>query len=370
VLRRHGYAGPLRMVCAEPHPPYDRPPLSKELLHTSAGDVCPSFRAHDWYERQSIELLLGVSAGALDLRSRRLVLSDGSTLSYRQLLIATGSRARTLPILARYDNVTSLRTIEDCHRLRGALRSDSRLAVIGAGFIGQEVAAAARRSGCQVTMIEAAQTPLFSILGERIGEWFASLHRGEGVCLRTNCTVERVVGRTAARRLCLSDGSSVSVDHIVVGVGVEPDAGWLRASGLPTAAGGISAEADGRTSAPGVWAAGDVAAGFDRCAGRPLPGGHWETAARQGARAARAMLGLEPGTSPIPSFWTDQYGMRIQYLGHAPLADGVEVDGDLAGHSFIATYTREARAVAMLLVNRTRSLPAARAAIEKGMTAR
>lgn len=366
ALRRHGYSGALRVVCAERHQPYDRPPLSKELLHRSAADGRPDFRPPGWYERQSIELLLGISVTSLDPGLGRLTLSDGSTLSYRQLLIATGSRARTLPMFTRYDNVTTLRTIEDCHRLRGVLAEGPRLAVIGAGFIGQEVAAAARQAGCEVTMIESAPTPLAAILGRQIGAWFANLHRSEGVCLRTGCTVDRIVGTTAARVLRLSDGSSLSVDHVLIGVGAEPDAGWVRSSGLPTACGAIAVDVNGWTSAPGVWAAGDVAATFDRHAGRHLPGSHWEAAARQGARSARAILGLALGTEPLAGFWTDQYGIRIQYLGHAPVADRVEIDGDLDGRSFTATYTRAGRMVAALLVNRPRSLPAARQAIEKG----
>lgn len=367
ALRRAGYDGTIRMVCAEPRPPYDRPPLSKQLLLGSVTEDALSYRPAAWYTQHDIDLVLGVPATGLRPRERRLVLAGGRTLAYRRLLIATGSRPRTLPILAGYDNVSVLRTLDDALRVRRALIERSRLAVIGAGFIGQEVAAAARKLGVQVTMLEAAGCPLEGVLGPRLGGWFTALHRAEGVEVITGSTAERVEGNGRVERLWLSGGRAVDVDHVVVGVGVRCETDWLAGSGLENR-NGVAVDADGRTAAHEIVAAGDAAATFDRALGCHIPGSHWEAAARQGARAARVMLGLTPGPSPLTGFWTDQYGIRIQYLGRAQPTDEVTIEGDPAGRSFTATFTRAGRAVAALLVDRPRSLPALRALIEKGAT--
>jgi 3-phenylpropionate/trans-cinnamate dioxygenase ferredoxin reductase subunit len=365
TLRRAGYAGPIRLVCGEPHLPYDRPPLSKELLAGTSSHPGPGYRPARWYEHHDIDVLLGVSATQLDPVRGRISLSDGGVLSYSWVLIATGSRARTIPMLEGYDNVSTLRTLDDCQRLRAALRTRPQLAVIGGGFIGLEVASTARRLGAEVTLIEAAPTPLSQILGTRMGDWFAALHRAEGVDVRGGCTVDGVAANGLVQGLRLSDGDVVPADHVVVGVGVVPDTDWLADSGLACSP-GIPVDLHGQTSLPRVLAAGDVAATFDPLSRRQVPGSHWEAAGRQGVRAARVMLGLDPGQAPVTSFWTDQYGLRIQYLGDARTADDLELDGDPESRSFTATFTNAGRAVAALLVNRPRALPAARELIQKG----
>jgi NADPH-dependent 2,4-dienoyl-CoA reductase/sulfur reductase-like enzyme len=365
ALRRHGYGGVLRMVCAERHRPYDRPPLSKELLASSGDGDSIAFREADWYQKQSIDLLLGVRAMSFEIARRRVGLSDGSSLHCRQLVIATGSRPRRLPTLGGYENVSVLRSVDDCLGLRKVLAAGPRLTVLGAGFIGQEVAATARRLGAEVTMIEAAGTPLISVLGPQLGDWFTRLHRAEGVEVLTDCTVARSVGNGRLEALALSNGRTIETDHVVVGVGVEPDVGWLDGSGLD-GPGGVRVDPDGRTPINGVLAIGDAAATFDPIAGGHVPGSHWEAAGRQAIRAARAILGLDPGRAPLTSFWTDQYGIRIQYLGHARLADGVQIDGNPAERSFTATFLRAGDPVAALIVDRPRSLPALRRLIEKG----
>jgi len=365
ALRRAGYEGAIRMVCAEPHRPYDRPPLSKDLLTGEHPlDELP-FRAAGWYEQHDVELLLGIAAVGLEPAQRQLRLSDGSTLRYDKLLIATGSRPRMLPLLEGYDNVSVLRTLDDAARLREALAGRPSLAVLGAGFIGQEVAATARLLGADVTMIEAASSPLLGILGPEVGGWFAGLHRDEGVDVVTDATVSAVEANGAVRALALSNGRTVAADHVVVGIGVDADIDWLAGSGL-RARGGVPVDADGRTTLEDVFVAGDAAATYEPSLGAHVPGSHWEAAGRQGARAARAMLGLEPGSAPPTSFWTDQYGIRIQYLGHARRADTFTIDGDVAARNFTATFTRAGRPVAALLVDRPRSLPAARKLIETG----
>jgi NADPH-dependent 2,4-dienoyl-CoA reductase/sulfur reductase-like enzyme len=366
-LRREGYEGAVRLVCSEHHRPYDRPPLSKELLTDAAYDARLPYRRAQWYQDQSVDLLPGVSAAGLDPVARRLSLSDGSALRYEQLLIATGGRPRTLPVLTDYGNVSVLRTVDDARELREVLASRPRLAVIGAGFIGLEIAATARTLDVEVTVVEAAPCPLIGVLGAELGSWFARLHEAEGVVLRTEVTVDRVDANGTVRALRLSDGSAVGVDHILLGAGIEPDVAWLAGSGLDVA-GGVAVDVHGRTAIEHVFAAGDAAATYDQSCGRHVPGSHWEAAGRQGARVGRLMVGLDPGPAPPTSFWTDQYGLRIQYVGNGRGADAVEIDGDPESRDFTAIFSRAGRAVAALLVGRPRGLPAARRLIEKGNT--
>ena len=365
TLRRSGYEGPIRVLCAETHQPYDRPPLSKELLRGTCAHDELNFRDRDWYAEHDIELFLGTRASALSPADRRVELSTGESLRYERVLIATGSRPRTLPTLDGFSNVSVLRTVDDATGLRDVLARRAHLTIVGAGFIGQEVAATARRLGAEVTMIEAAPTPLYGILGEQLGRWFAELHAAEGVTVIGGTTIEAVEANGRVNALTLSDGSRIEPDHVVVGVGAQAEIEWLAGSGV-SCNGGVHVDLHGRTTTPHVFAAGDAAATFNPQLQAHVPGSHWEAAGRQGARAAKAMLGLDPGAAPLTSFWTDQYGIRIQYLGHARLADHVELDGDPAARNFTATFTQAGRPVAALLVDRPRSLPAVRTLIEQG----
>lgn len=364
TLRRRGYEGPVRIVCAEPEPPYDRPPLSKELLAGAVGEDAVAYRPAWWYEEKRVELLLGARAEALDPGARSVRLEGGAELRYDHLLIATGGAARRLPFLDGYANVHSLRSLEDARRLRRELVRGARLAIVGAGFIGQEVAATARGLGVEVTMIEALPAPLAPILGERIGAWFADLHRDEGVRVMTGAKLEAARGKGRVEELILADGTAVACDAVVVGVGTVPATGWLAGSGLDEA--GVRTDASGRTGVPGVFAAGDASVPFDPRFGVHARTEHWDAAAWQGAMVAGAMLGEHPGTPPLPSFWSDQYGLRIQYVGHAHHADGVAIDGDPSGRDFEAVFTRGGTAVAALTVGRPRAIPALRKQIERG----
>ncbi len=315
TLRRRGYDGAVQIVCAEPDPPYDRPPLSKELLAGSVEEDSVAYRPAQWYEEQRVELLLGARAEALDPGAGTVRLDSGRELGYDKLLIATGSAARRLPFLEDYENVHALRTLGDSLRLREELSAGARLAIVGAGFIGQEVAATARGFGVEVTMIEALSTPLAPILGEEVGAWFAELHRDEGVKVITGAMLEGARGDERVEELVLADGRTVACDAVVVGVGTGPATAWLRGSGLGES--GVRTDTSGRTPLPGVFAAGDASVPFDPRFGAHARTEHWDAAAWQGAAAARAMLGEYPGTPPLPSFWSDQYGLRIQYVGHA-----------------------------------------------------
>jgi NADPH-dependent 2,4-dienoyl-CoA reductase/sulfur reductase-like enzyme len=365
TLRSKGYTGRMRMVSAEAHLPYDRPPLSKAVLADPAADATVGFRTRDWYADHGIEVLTGVAVSGLDAGARKVALSNGEELGYEQLLIATGSSPRHLPLLDQFTNVSVLRTLDDARRLRAVLGAARRLVIVGAGFIGQEAAVAATAAGVGVTLVEAAQSPMEMLLGPSVGAWFAALHESRGARLIPGAQITGALGDAGGcvRSLTLSDGTRLECDHVLVGVGVYPEVAWLAGTPLVGDGLGVRTDANGATAVPGIFAAGDVAAVYDPVAGRHLTGGHWESARHQGARAAKAMLGLESGPAPASSFWSDLYKIRIQYLGHAALAEDTAVEGDPAANDFRVTYLRAGRPVGVLLVNRPHELPAARAAL-------
>src|SRR5829696_2961592 len=338
VLRAAGDDRPVTVVCDESVRPYDRPPLSKEGL---LGPIDPSFRPEGWYADHGVELRLGVAA-ALDPARRIVTLADGERLRYGALLIATGARARALPGVPR---AQVLRNRFDGEQLRTALLDGGPLAVVGAGLIGLEAAAAARALGVEVTVIEAAPRPLAGILGPRAGAWITTLHRAEGVMLRTSVTVERDRGDA----LELADGTRVPAAHVLAGIGVAPAASWLAGSGLDPS--GVPVDEAGRTGLPGVYAAGDVTGA-----------GHWEAAARGGGAVAGALLG-RPDRAPGPaSFWSDQHGVRLQCVGDPRGTAEHIAEGDLASRSFELDHHLAGRTTAVLLADRPPSaLRAARA---------
>jgi 3-phenylpropionate/trans-cinnamate dioxygenase ferredoxin reductase subunit len=354
TLRRFDYQGRVRVVCGESHPPYDRPPLSKELLDLQTSPGVPVLRSSEWFSERGIELIVGVRATELDATAQRVTLDDGSALAYEKLVITTGAAPRTLPLFEGRSNASTLRTFEDSQRIRAVIETGGKLALIGAGFIGQEVAAAARAAGAEVSVIEIEELPLIGVLGPRVARWFADVHREEGVELVLGSYVSAVVGDERVESLVLSDGRSLRCDHVLVGIGVTPEVGWLESAGFD--AGGVATDELGRTALPNVYAAGDAAAVYDPFLRRNVLAGHWEAAARQGVQVAGVILDREPAPPPLSSFWSDQYGKRIQYLGHAPLADDVSIDGDPEQRDFVARYTRGGELVAALVVGRPRAV--------------
>ena len=355
TLRARGHHGPVRVVCAEPVAPYDRPPLSKDLLATGAGE--PLLRPAAWYSEQEVELLLGRRAASLDAHARRVRLEDGEALSYDALIVATGSRPRRLPLLARHPNVHVLRTLADARALHAALVPGARLAIVGAGFIGQEVAATARALGVEVCLIEAASAPLLGVLGPRLGGWFAALHRAEGVRVELDVALAEArpaVAGAPVRELVLTDGRTVAADVVLVAVGVAPETRWL--AGSPLAGDGIAVDEGARTAVPGVYAAGDVARPSDPVTGAPVRCEHWEPAARLGTAAARSILGLDAAPAPPASFWSDQYGIRIQLVGEAAGAAAFELEGRPDARDFTAVLSRRGVLCGALLVGRPREL--------------
>lgn len=361
TLRRREYEAPIRIVCAEPEAPYDRPPLSKQVLAGTAAEDSVGFRPADWYGEHGVELLLGTRAESLDPVARTLALDSGEALDYGKLLIATGSSARRLPFLD-HANVHALRTLADARRLRAELVPGARLVIVGAGFIGQEVASTARGLGVEVTIVEALATPLAPILGEQLGGWFADMHREEGVRVITGAMLEGARGEGRVEELVLADGGRLDCDLVLVGVGTAPATGWLEGSGLDPR--GVHVDICGRTSLPDVFAAGDACVPFDPRYGVHSRTEHWDAAAWQGAAAAKAMLGEYPGTPPLPSFWSDQYGVRIQSVGHPHHGDAVVFDGSPGDRDFEVLFTRAGVPVAGLAVGRPRAIPAFRKRIE------
>lgn len=301
TLRRGGFEGPIRIVGNEARAPYDRPPLSKAVL---AGDRDPdelAFRPAAWYADHGVDLLLGEEAIALDPNVKTVTLESGAILGYDQAVIATGSRPRRLPGTESFSNAHLLRTAEDAVRLRESLVPETRLIVVGAGFIGLEVAATARRLGADVTVLEAAPSPLGRVLMPELANWFVNLHRAEGVKVLCSAHVS-LFGEAGGgvEWVQLTDGSRFDCDALVVGIGIEPATEWLEGSGLETD--GVLVDARGRTSAPDVFAAGDAARVYNPISGRHERGEHWEAAARQGAQVGRAILGADPLPLALPSF--------------------------------------------------------------------
>ncbi len=367
TVRREGYDGRLVMLAAEEEYPYDRPPLSKSMLSAQALPPVPAFREPGWYEDQGIELRRGVRATGLDPREGVVNVAGEAAVPYEQLLIATGSRPRRLDLLAGFANVRELRTLADSLELRGALHgSDGPLVVIGAGFIGLEVAASARSLGVPVTIIEALPVPLGRLLGSDVGNWLADAHREAGVRVLTSAQIART--RASGERieaLELEDGACIECGTLVVGVGVAPEAGWVAGSGLSPD--GIRTDPCGRTALPGVFAVGDVARPFDPRLQTHSRCEHWEAAAQQGTAAGRTMLGKDVPPAPLAGFWSDQYGMRIQYVGHAEHADSCEVEPDPEQGSLRVTYRSSGRVIAALVVNSPRDFVALRREVD-GLT--
>ena len=367
ALRREGFDGPVTLIGAEGHLPYDRPPLSKQVL---AGDWEPERAAltdPEELEDDGIEARLGLRATALDLDARQLTLHTGETVEFDGLVIATGARCRTMRGTEGIGGVHVLRSLDDCLALRADFEAmPQRVVVVGAGFIGAEVAATARGRGLDVTMVEALPTPLSRVLGDEMGEVCAEVHRDHGVDLRTAVGVESVSGDGRVERVTLSDGSTIDADVVVVGIGVIPNTEWLDGSGL-TLDDGVVCDAS-CLAADRVAAAGDVARWPNELFGETMRVEHWDNAAQQGAHAARRLLDAAVGPfTPVPWFWSDQYDRKIQLAGRVRGDDEVRVvTGSVDERRFAAIYGRAGRIVGVLGFNRPRHVMRYRALIEQG----
>ena len=351
-LRKSGYVEPVTIVSDEQHLPYDRPPLSKDVLHDSGrgiGDV--TLKPAEFYADNDIALRLGAAAQSVDTAAKTLTLTDGFVLDYDDLVIATGLEPKRIPSFPDLDGIRVLRSFDEAVALREHAASARRAVIIGAGFIGCEVAASLRKLGVEVVLVEPQPAPLAGVLGEQIGELVARLHRGEGVDVRTGVGVAEVrgsedPGAATVVGVILSDGSELDADLVVVGIGSRPATDWLVGSGV-TLDNGVICDEVGRTSDPHVWALGDVASWRDPD-GHQVRVEHWSNVAEQARVMVPAMLGLEvPALVVVPYFWSDQYDVKIQCLGEPRAGDVVHIVDD-DGRKFLAYYERDGALVGVV----------------------
>jgi NADPH-dependent 2,4-dienoyl-CoA reductase/sulfur reductase-like enzyme len=336
-LRRAEYTGPLTIVSDEAHLPYDRPPLSKEVLRAEVDDT--ALKPREWYDEKDVTLRLGTAATNIDTAAQTVTLADGTSLRYDELVIATGLVPRRIPSFPDLEGVRVLRSFDECMALRTHASSAKKAVVIGAGFIGCEVAASLRGLGVDVVLVEPQPTPLASVLGEQIGGLVTRLHRDEGVDVRTGLGVAEIRGEGHVDTVVLSDGAELAADLVVVGIGSRPATEWLEGSGIEVDNGVICDEA-GRTTVPNVWALGDVASWRDTT-GHQARVEHWSNVADQARVVVPAMLGRDvPTNVVVPYFWSDQYDVKIQCLGEPEATDIVHLVED-DGRKFLAYYERD-----------------------------
>lgn len=369
AVRREGYGGPVTLIGDEPHLPYDRPPLSKAYL---ADDAEPDyFVTPEELMADGIELRLSTRVTALDPKSRQIVVGE-ERIDYDVLVIATGASARLIPSVGNLHGVVTLRTLDDAIAIRGELGRVKDVVVIGAGFIGSEMASAAKSRGARVTILEAAPVPLVRAVGERVGEAISGLHARHGVRLICGASVDEIRGVNGrVTEVSMVGGERIPADLVIVGIGATPATGWLESSGILLCAvdGGVVCDEYLQTSIPGVYAAGDVAHWPNAAMGISMRLENWTSAAEQGARAGlNAVLGHDEQLrfETVPYFWSDWYGHRIQFVGSA-IAGTVEfVTGGPDEEKFVALYRKDNRLVGAATLNERRRIMKLRRIIQDG----
>lgn len=368
TLRRDGFEGRISLIGDEPHAPYDRPPLSKRFLAGDLDDDRLPLTTAEKLADLGLEMRLGCRATGLDVATRTLEV-DGVAEPYDGLLIATGARCRNLPGTAGLAGVHTLRTRDDAEAIRDALANGARrVVVVGAGFIGAEVASTAIGRGAEVTMVEALEAPFGRVLGVEMGAVMADVHRRHGVDLRTGVGVDEVLGDDRLAGVRLADGATLEADLLVVGIGVVPNTDWLEGSGLTLDDGVVCDETC--LAAPDVAAAGDVARWANPRYGEVMRVEHWDNAVQQGVHAARRLLQSDEEATPyapVPWFWTDQYDRKVQLAGRPHTDDEVRVvAGSTAEHRFAAFYGRDGRFTAALGMNRPRQVMQSKGLLDAG----
>ena len=348
MLRREGYDGPLTMISADDSAPYDRPNLSKDFLAGTASDDWIPLRTPDFYKDRRIELVLSSRVSALNLQQRRIQLENDKTYEFDALLIATGAEPVRLTIEGATDSqISYLRTFADSRAIIAKAASAKRVAVVGASFIGLEVAASFRARGIDVYVVAPESQPLERVMGPEVGLFVRRLHEAHGVVFHLGQTVKRIDGR----KLTLSDGTTFEADFVVLGVGVRPALAVAEQAGLAID-GGIAVNEYLETSVPGVFAAGDVARWPDPHSGERIRVEHWVVAERQGQAAARNILGYREPFNAVPFFWSQHYDVVINYIGHAEKWDAIEIDGQLDARNCAVTYKRGGRTLAVATISR------------------
>ncbi len=360
-LREQGWPGRITLLGEEPHPPYDRPPLSKALLLGPEGGLPPEVRLDVDFATLDVELRLGVRALALHPGEHRLA-TDGGTVGYDQLVLATGAHAATLPGTAGLPGVHLLRTLDDAAALRPLLDRRERVVVVGAGWIGAEFATAARQAGCEVTVVEAAERPLAGVLPASVTGRMAAWYAEAGVELRTGTAVAAV----EQGAVLLADGTRLAATGVVVGVGARPATGWLAGSGVELdERGAVLADDRLRTTAADVSAVGDCASFPSARYGRRLLVHHWDNATQGPRTAAANLLGGDEAYDPVPYFWSEQFGRFVQYAGFHTDEDAMVVRGDPDGPAWSVLWLRQGALVALLAVGRPRDMAQGRKLIAR-----
>jgi 3-phenylpropionate/trans-cinnamate dioxygenase ferredoxin reductase subunit len=356
TLREEGFDGPVVLLGAEPQLPYDRPPLSKAYLRGTTPFEKTLLRPAEFYREKDIELRLSTTVTRVDSEKRRLELAGGDRLEFDQVLIATGGRNRRFPIPGLdLPGVYDLRTVADADRIREVIAPGRRAVVVGLGFIGAEVASSLRECGVEVVAIEPFKTPLFRALGEEIGRVIEGLHRDHGVDMILGDAVAAFEGNGRVERVLTRDGRRVECDFAVFGLGIEPVVDLMAGSGVHVD-NGIVVDDLCRTNVPGVFAAGDVANHYHPVCARQMRVEHWQNGVKQGAAAARSMLGRGQTYDEVHWFWSDQYDANIQYAGfHVPW-DQLIVRGSLAERKFLAFFLTAGRVESAVAINQGRDL--------------
>lgn len=355
ALRKNEFEGRIALVGTDRHRPYERPYLSKQYLRDEIPVDRVFLRPSEDYERQRIELWPGRTIVGADRRQREVVLDDGRRLRFDTLILATGGIPRWLPDVPRASNVFSLRTLDDSIAIKHSLSVSHRILLLGAGFIGAEVAASARQIGKEVLMVEVAPVPLNRVLGPEVGVIYANIHRSHGIDLRTGTSVTRwLTSKNRVVGVELSDGSREEADAAVIAVGIEPQVELARDLELEMALGGVMVDESLR-AAPHVFCAGDIAAHFHPIFGRRIRVEHWQVAQRQGAACGAAVVAGPTPYDELPWFWSDQYDINLQYLGHAQDFDQTVWRGDRESGSFSVFYLKDGVMEGVLSINDDRT---------------
>jgi 3-phenylpropionate/trans-cinnamate dioxygenase ferredoxin reductase subunit len=352
TLRTEGFDGRVVLIGEEPHLPYERPPLSKGYLRGEESAEQAFLRPQEWFEENEVELHLGVTAARLEPANHQVELSDGQRIGYDKVLVATGGRNRRLDVPgAHLEGIHDLRTFEDADRIKGEAVPGRRAVVIGAGFIGCEVAASLRRLGVEVDVVEIFEVPLQRVLGSEVGKVFEGIHGDAGVRFHFQQGVDRFEGHDRVESVVTDTGDRIECDFAVVGVGIQPNIEWLAGSGVELD-NGVLVDEFCRTNVEGIHAAGDVANHWHPVFQQRMRVEHWDNALKQGAAAARSLMGQgEPFDDPH-WFWSDQYEHNLQYVGFAPEWDELVVRGSMEERSFVAFYVKEGLVRAAVGLNR------------------
>jgi 3-phenylpropionate/trans-cinnamate dioxygenase ferredoxin reductase subunit len=356
TLRQEGFDGRVVLIGAEPQPPYERPPLSKEYLRGESSFEQALVQPPDFYGENGIEIRFGVRATRIDAAKKVVELGDGESVAYDKLLVTTGGRNRLLPIPGLdLEGVHDLRTVADCDLIRAEIAPGRKAVVVGMGFIGSEVAASLRQSGVEVVVVDRNKVPLRRVLGEEVGRVMEGIHRDHGATLIFKDTVATFEGTDRVERVVTQGGRRIECDFVVVGLGVEPVTELLADTGAEIN-NGIVVDEFCRTGVEGIYAAGDVANHYHQVFERRIRVEHWQNALKQGLAAARSMMGKGEPYDDIPWFWSDQYDFNLQYTGFHTEWDDLIVRGSMEERNFVAFYLKDRRILAAVAINRGRDL--------------